>query len=173
MPAITFDDYTAICETKARYCRTLDSKDWDGFTDVFTEDFVLDTESAGGYRVSGRAEAIRMIRASVEHARTAHQVHSPEIKFHGDSADVVWAMQDRVIWPAERAQKMHNWGHTGYGQYQEHYVRCSDGRWRIRRQVLTRFVTDVHRQPPDGSPSAPSVHGGFPLVTGAQEGPPV
>jgi hypothetical protein len=27
MPEINFSDYVAICETKARYCRTLDSKD--------------------------------------------------------------------------------------------------------------------------------------------------
>ena len=148
MPEISLSDYVAICETKARYCRTLDSKDWDGYTDVFTEDLILDTEPAGGYKVHGRAEAIRMIRASVEQAKTSHQVHSPEIEFHGDSADVIWAMQDRVVWPADRAKKMGNWGHTGYGQYHEHYVRCGDGRWRIKRQQLRRFHVDVHLQPP-------------------------
>jgi uncharacterized protein (TIGR02246 family) len=148
MPEITFADYVAICETKARYCRTLDSKDWDAYADIFTEDFLLDTEPAGGYKVQGRDEAIRMIRGSVERAKTSHQIHSPEIQFHGDSADVVWAMQDRVVWPEERAKEMGNWGHTGYGQYREHYVRCKDGRWRIKRQQLTRFHVDVHLNRP-------------------------
>jgi hypothetical protein len=39
---------------------------------------------------------------------------------------------------------MGNAGHTGYGQYHEHYVRCPDGRWRIARQTLTRFRVDTH-----------------------------
>ena len=144
MPRLTFEDYVAICETKARYCRTLDSKDWDGYADVFTEDFTLDTEPAGGYKVSGRAEAIRLVRDSIERAKTSHQVHSPEIQFHGDSADVVWAMQDRVVWPQDKAAKFGNTGLTGYGQYYEHYVRCADGRWRIKRSQLRRFHVDVH-----------------------------
>jgi ketosteroid isomerase-like protein len=144
MAELNFADYVAITETKARYCRTLDSKDWDGYADVFTDDLILDTEPAGGYKVHGRAEAIRLVRGSVEHAKTSHQVHSPEIRFHGDSADVIWAMQDRVVWPADRAVQMGNYGHTGYGQYYEHYVRCADGRWRIKQTQLRRFHVDVH-----------------------------
>jgi ketosteroid isomerase-like protein len=147
MNPIPFADYLAICDTKARYCRTLDGKDWDGYADVFTEDLVLDTRPAGGYEVHGRDEAVRMVRASVGEAKTAHQVHSPEIAFHGDSADVIWAMQDRVVWSAERAARMGNLGHTGYGHYHEHYVRCPDGRWRIRRQVLSRLHVDTHMNP--------------------------
>lgn len=137
-------DYIAICETKARYCRTLDSKDWPAYADVFTEDLILDTTPAGGYEMHGRDTAISAIRNSVEHARTAHQVHSPEIRIDGDAADVVWAMQDRVVWSPERAAKLGNAGHTGYGQYHERYVRCPDGRWRIARQRLTRFHVDTH-----------------------------
>lgn len=136
--------HIAISETKARYCRCLDTKDWAGYADVFTEDLVLDTRPAGGILTEGRDEALRMVRASVEHARTAHQVHSPEIKLDGDSAEVVWAMQDRVVWGDDRRDRMGNAGHTGYGHYHEHYVRCPDGKWRIRHQVLTRLHTDVH-----------------------------
>ncbi|NHO67407.1 nuclear transport factor 2 family protein [Aestuariicella hydrocarbonica] len=144
MTVLSFSDYLDICETKARYCRALDSKNWEEFTDVFTEDLLLDTAPAGGYTIHGRAEAISSIRSSVEAANTAHQVHSPEITFHGDSADVIWAMQDRIVWSAEQTQHKGNPGFTGYGHYHEHYVRCADGRWRIQRQQLTRLFLDVH-----------------------------
>ena len=43
----SFADWVAICETKARYCRCLDTKDWVGYADVFAEDLVLDTRPAG------------------------------------------------------------------------------------------------------------------------------
>ncbi len=72
---------------------------------------------------------MRMIRSAVETAYTAHQVHSPEIKLDGDTAHVVWAMQDRVVWGADRRPKMGYAGHTGYGHYHECYVR-RDGRSR-------------------------------------------
>ena len=144
-----FADWVAICETKARYCRCLDTKDWAGYADCFTEDLVLDTTPAGGYRCEGRDEAIRMIRGSVETARTAHHIHNPEISFAGDgqSADVIWAMQDRVEWGEDRREAMGDLGHTGYGHYRERYVKCPDGKWRIRHQVLSYLQFDVKPLP--------------------------
>jgi hypothetical protein len=109
--------YIAISQVKARYCRTLDTKDWAGY----------------------------------ETASTAHQVHSPEIKLDGDTAHVVWAMQDRVVWGADRRPKMGYVGHTGYGHYHERYVR-QDGRWRIAAQRLTRLHVDYYYEPPGDAP---------------------
>lgn len=90
----------AICELKARYCRLLDTKQWDAWADLFTEDLVLDTSEAGGPPpVIGRTPALAMVRQTIEAAQTVHQVHSPEITVSGDSADGIWAMQDRLIFP--------------------------------------------------------------------------
>ena len=116
---------------------------------MFTEDLVLDTTPAGGYEIHGRDEALRMIRSSLEGATTAHQVHSPEIRFDGNVADVIWAMQDRVVWGADKAAARGSYGLTGYGHYHERYVKCDDGRWRIAAQRLTRLHVDSHRDPPD------------------------
>jgi uncharacterized protein (TIGR02246 family) len=137
----------AISQVKARYCRTLDTKDWAGFADLFTEDFELDTSPAGGPPpIRGRDAVISMVRSSLETARTAHQVHSPEITLEGDTAHVIWAMQDRVVWDADRAAKLGFSSLTGYGHYHEKYVR-QDGRWRIATQRLTRLHVDYQREP--------------------------
>jgi uncharacterized protein (TIGR02246 family) len=137
--------YVAISQVKARYCRTLDTKDWEGLAEVFTEDFELDTSPAGGPPpLRGRDAVISMIRASLGSARTAHQVHSPEITLDGDTAHVIWAMQDRVVWDAERAAKLGFASLTGYGHYHERYVR-EQGRWRIAAQRLTRLHVDYNR----------------------------
>jgi SnoaL-like domain len=140
--------YVAISQVKARYCRMLDTKDWAGYADVFTEDFILDTSSAGGpAAIHGREAAVKFIRAAVETAYTAHQVHSPEITLGGDTADVIWAMQDRVVWGDRRPTPSYI-GHTGYGHYHERYVR-RNGRWRIAAQRLTRLHVDTDYEKAD------------------------
>lgn len=139
-----FTDWLAICETKARYCRCMDTKDWAGYTDCFTEDYVLDTTSIGGYRIAGRDAIVKAVRGSIEHAKTAHQVHNPEIVFDADGqgASAIWAMNDRVEMAEEMRAKSGEYGHTGYGHYRERFVKCADGKWRISENVLTYLHFD-------------------------------
>lgn len=138
------DDYLAICNTKARYCRCLDTKDWDGFSAVFTEDLIQDTTPSGGAKIAGRAEVVRAVRDSIGEAKTAHQVHSPEIQFiDANTADVIWAMQDRVVWGAAKRNPRQPAALTGYGHYHERYVKGGDGHWRIALQTLTRLHMDM------------------------------
>ena len=140
----TFDDYLAICNTKARYCRCLDEKDWTGYGDVFTEDVILDTSPSGGEMIQGRQQLVAFVKGAVDTAKTAHQVHSPEITLvDRDTAEVVWAMQDRVVWDENKARAIGTPGLTGYGHYREKYVRCEDGRWRIAASKLTRLHMDA------------------------------
>ncbi len=140
-----FADWVAIVETKARYCRCLDTKDWAGYADCFTEDLVLETPPAGNI-THGRDVAVKKIRSLVETSKTTHHLHNPEISFDADGqgANVVWAMQDRNTWDeARRAQTGHA-GHTGYGHYHERYVKCPDGRWRIKSQKLSYLQMDFY-----------------------------
>ncbi|MFC0204329.1 nuclear transport factor 2 family protein [Novosphingobium soli] len=149
---IAFPDWLAICETKARYCRLMDTKDWQGWADCFVEDLVLDTSPAGGLRVEGRDAAVAYVRGAIEQARTAHQVHNPEIALEPDgaSARVVWAMNDRVEMAQDRQAAVGEVGHTGYGHYHERYVRCPDGAWRIAETRLSYLQYDSRPLPSPG-----------------------
>lgn len=143
MSTISFDDYAAICATKARYCRFLDEKNWDGYADIFTEDAVLDTRPSGGSEIVGRNDLVQYVRSSIGTAITVHQAHLPEMtKVDENHVEVVWAMHDRVIWDTVRAATIGRKALTGYGHYQESYQRCDDGQWRIARSVLTRLHID-------------------------------
>jgi len=140
-----FSDWVAICETKARYCRCLDTKDWAGYADCFTDDIVLETPPARTI-TSGRDEVVKMVRRAVETSITTHHVHNPEIRFdaNGRGADVIWAMQDRNTWSEERRAQAGNAGHTGFGHYRERYIKCEDGKWRIKSQVLSYLQMDIY-----------------------------
>lgn len=143
MNNLQFNDYLAICDTKARYCRFLDEKNWEGYADTFTDDVFLDTTASGGSTIQGRDKLVQGVRGSIDSAVTVHQVHSPEITMvDTDTADVIWAMQDRVIWDDAKAKAIGKRSLTGYGHYRERYVRCEDGRWRIARSKLTRLHID-------------------------------
>lgn len=141
MTADQLNDWIAIGELKARYCRFLDTKQWQAWNELFTEDFLLDTSQAGGPpSICGRDDALAMVRAHIETAVTAHQVHSPEITIDGARAEGIWAMQDRVSFENGRAI-------TGYGHYTESYVK-RNGSWRIARSKLTRLHQDMSAQNP-------------------------
>jgi hypothetical protein len=137
-----FADWVAICETKARYCRCLDSKDWAGYGDCFTEDFELETPPYTAVQ-KGRDAVVAKISAMLGDSITTHHVHNPEMVFDGaDAADVIWAMQDRNVWSARRRGEVGNAGHIGFGHYRERYVRCPDGKWRIARSRLSYLHMD-------------------------------
>ena len=62
MSTVPVEDYLAICHTKARYCRCLDEKDWNGYGDTFTLDVVLDTRGSGGEETQGRDKLLQVVR---------------------------------------------------------------------------------------------------------------
>lgn len=136
------DAYVALSTQMARYCRTLDAKDWDGYAALFMEDVEFDMRPAGGDLFHNRADAMTMVRDSLTGAITAHQVHTPDIELNGDSAEVVWAMQDRVLFAPDRAKGIGFSGLTGYGHYRQSWVR-RDGRWRISKHTLSRLHVDM------------------------------
>ena len=129
------DDIEAIRRLKARYFRTMDTKDWAGMRVVFTDDVVIDTSEAGGERIEGVDTFMVFLPGALSGATTVHQGHMPEIDLTSDTtATGIWALNDIVIW--EGGMRL-----DGYGHYHETY-RKLDGEWRIASSKLTRLHVD-------------------------------
>jgi|ERR1700712_3450060 hypothetical protein len=128
----------AIKQLKARYCRYLDTKRWDDWRELFTDDFLSDTSPSGGKVIHGADEFVAFVRNTLGKASqpTAHQVHAPEIELTSETtATGVWALQDVVrLGPGLNLD--------GRGHYHETYEKI-DGRWRIKTSTLTRLREDV------------------------------
>ena len=123
------DDVEEIKKLKARYFRSLDSKDWDTYAGVFAEDCVVDLSRAGGQTYEGRAD-FAAYAASLTLVQSVHHGHMPEIDLTGpDSATGVWVLEDYNLW--EDGTQNHGWGH-----YLESYVK-REGRWYIRTMALS------------------------------------
>jgi len=129
------DDVEAIKQLKARYFRTMDTKDWTGMRLVFTSDVVVDTTASGGGVVIGADEFIAFLRETLAEAVTVHHGHMPEIHVSSPTtASGIWALQDFIEWPD--GSRLH-----GSGHYHETYEQA-DGAWRIKSSTLTRLHMD-------------------------------
>ncbi len=136
-------DFYEIQKLKARYFRLMDTRQFDAFGEVFTEDLKFYIEK-GPVIDPGATPTFDSRRAIVEYLKksdpakvTVHQGHMPEIEFTGpDTATGIWAMFDWVDDPGRGGA----W--QGFGHYHEHYARGADGQWRIRESHLTRLRVD-------------------------------
>jgi uncharacterized protein (TIGR02246 family) len=130
------DDLEAIKQLKARYCRTLDTKDWDAMRRVFADDVVVDTTGSGGGVVAGADAFMDFLRNALAGHVSVHHCHTPEITLTSPSgATGIWAMEDRIQW-ADGGELI------GFGHYHETYEK-TDGVWRIKTSTLTRLRMDI------------------------------
>jgi hypothetical protein len=135
-----------IKQLKARYFRSMDTKDWSGLEAVFSPDAELDmrgeaadkSKAAEGL-VTGAANIMPFIRNAVIELVTVHHGHMPEIEIVSETtATGIWAMEDILRWPEGAALKSLH----GFGHYHETY-RKIDGRWFIQSSRLSRLRVDI------------------------------
>ena len=139
----SIDDIEAIRTLKARYFRLLDTKDWAGWRELFTDDLVAETDVTppkpdGSHKlppVHGADIFVEQVRTTLGDGVTVHHGHMPEIELLSEtSAHGIWAMEDIVAFPTMLLR--------GYGHYHEHYRKQQDD-WRIARLHLTRLRVDI------------------------------
>lgn len=140
----TADELEAIRQLKARYFRLMDTKAWDSWRNVFTDNVVgvfdnaVSTNGADGQpgpTWEGVDELVSSIRAAIEDCTTVHHGYTPEITLtSAATATGIWAMSDVVVFP--NAYTLH-----GAGHYHETYIK-SGGVWRIESVHLTRTRMD-------------------------------
>lgn len=131
----------AIKELKARYFRHLDTKNWQEWREVFTDDVKVRVDLTASKRgeqglaaptPAGADAFVALMKERLAGYVTVHHGHTPEIALTGpDTATGVWAMAD-VVQPSRSDRVM-----RGYGHYHEEY-RKVDGAWRIASLYLKR-----------------------------------
>ncbi|MER5436264.1 nuclear transport factor 2 family protein [Streptomyces sp. NPDC002588] len=129
---------------KARYLRFVDTKDWEAFRRLVTDDMKFYFESEPTPRATtGEQFVNEFVRARMSHSLSIHHGLMPEIEIiDSDSATGIWALYDWVDDPKHRR------AFEGYGHYEEKYRRNSAGRWQISEIRLTRLRVEL-RTPSD------------------------
>jgi hypothetical protein len=137
-PAQALMELEQIRVLKARYFRFVDTKAWAAFAELFEDDATAEFPSdQPGLTLRGREEIAGQIAALLDDVTSLHQGYMPELELTSPTAAKgVWAMEDRLEWPADApggARRLHGWGH-----YHETYRKSAAG-WRIASLVLTRL----------------------------------
>jgi len=133
-----------IKELKARYCRYIDTKQWQRLATLFTDDCRFE---GLGSAPAGADVATFVAGVSSRLAPTisVHHCHMPELVATGpDTARGIWSMEDFVEWTDGSTVKETpgSRGFYGYGYYEEEYRR-EGGRWKISFLRLARLRIDA------------------------------
>jgi uncharacterized protein (TIGR02246 family) len=130
------DDIEAIKQLKARYFRTMDTKDWVAMRRLFTDDVTMDTTDSGGGVVTGADAFMAFLEQTLADAVTVHHGHMPEVTLTSSTtASGVWALHDEIVWPDGTRMR-------GDGHYHETYELVGE-QWRIASSTLTRLRMDL------------------------------
>ena len=133
----------SIKQAKAQYFYGLDNEDWDLWRrEVWAPDGRLEVPEADMI-VEPLDTVIEWVSASVGDQVSVHHGHTPIIEFTSDTtANVIWAMEDRLYWTKEFPLEDGSTYLHGFGHYHETYVKLEGG-WRIASSRLTRLRIEM------------------------------
>lgn len=130
-----------IREKKAKYCRFLDTKQFDNWEALFKPDASIvfhNLDSSVLAEFKSIAQLSPMTRRLFATTQTVHQTHNSEIEFQSNTqASAIWSMEDWHVYAPESdkpSKTMH-----GYGFYYETWELIDDS-WVIASLELRRTI---------------------------------
>lgn len=124
-----------IRQLKAKYAFLLDTKAWDKWRLLFTDDVQCDVNDVVTH---GADRFVEWVVGRVGEAATIHHMHMPILELTSPTtAAGIWAMFDYLQFPESSPRPPFQ----GYGHYHEKY-RLEPAGWKISYLQLTRLRID-------------------------------
>lgn len=129
---------------KARYCRFIDTQQWESFARLFTHDASLTFYDVSGSVLHSFTDLEQFLTSTIEtlsNAHSIHQVHNSEIELTSmGSASVIWSMEDRISYTDGMPRSFRSL--HGFGHYYE-TLQFTGDRWLIKTLELKRTFLNV------------------------------
>lgn len=134
-----------IKQVKAKYFYGLDHQDWDLWRrEVWAPDGRLEVPEVDMV-LEPLEQVIEWVARTCGDQVSVHHGHMPIIEFTSDTtAEVIWAMEDRLFRMKDRPLEDGSTHLHGFGHYRETCVKLAAG-WRIRSSRLTRLRVEKTR----------------------------
>jgi hypothetical protein len=127
----------------ARYFRYMDTKRWDEFRGIFTDDVTMSApdDVPGKAPTQGADRVVERVSTVLADAVSVHHGHMPEIEIESsEHARGIWAMSDVVTFPDDPTRNF-----RGSGHYHAEFRNTADG-WKISSLTLRRLsLEQPHR----------------------------
>jgi len=137
--------FDQVRAAKARYCRYVDTKQWDAFGQLFTADpdiRIYDTANQLMVTFDRRDMFVAACADYLTGAQSIHQVHNEELTQVSETeVHAIWSMEDYILFPAADADPRPA-RHHGYGHYHETWV-FSESAWRLASMTLHRTILEI------------------------------
>jgi hypothetical protein len=141
----TLEAVLDIENLKMKYWRSMDRKDWAQVGECFAADGSFEVPprlktDTGILTVQGGRAIAEFLGRRLATAITVHQGLSPEIELIDDTtARGAWQLHDVIV------NEKENTILTGYGVYEDEYVR-ENGGWRIKSSKLSRKYVETRNR---------------------------
>ena len=132
----TLLDERAIVGVALRYCRALDTKDWEALRDVFVPDATGDL-GGGATRIGADEIIARISKALSLLDESQHLVGNHEVVVDGDTATHRCYLQAQHV----RKDAVDGPNYIVAGRYEDEFVRTEAG-WRIKYRRLVVMWTE-------------------------------
>jgi hypothetical protein len=135
-------DLELLRQLKHRYCRLLDTKQFDALGALFVDDGTA-SYGGGAITLTGRDDIVAFLHRAMgsEQVLTSHLVGHPELELTGpDTATGSWALQDVVV------HEEHGVAIRGASYYDDRYTRTAEG-WRIAHTGYKRLYEEIAPRP--------------------------
>ena len=130
-------DRLAISDFLTAYARAVDTKDWDLFRSLFTDDAQIDYTSSGGIAGGVDEVATWMANTMSMFSTTQHIITNETATIDGDTASVQAVLFNPMVFDGSDTLSF-----TCGGGYDHDLVRTDDG-WKSRRVVMTMTWTTM------------------------------
>ena len=138
MTTLSLTELTALHDIrrlKAQYAFFLDTKNWEEFRRLFTDDLV--GKFGEGPEITGGDRYVELAAEAAQAATTIHQFHEPILELtSATTATASWPVLAYLYFPDRSQPTTQNYGH-----YHERYRLTDDG-WKIAYLHTTFLRTD-------------------------------
>lgn len=141
------EDLNVIRQSKAKYCRYIDSKQWQAFRALFAPGASIRIVDPAGATMAEFDNANDFVKSAMDFigsGRSIHQIHNEEFEhISEEQIEAIWSMEDYIVFPATHHPPLASV--HGYGHYFETW-RKNDDTWQISKLELRRSILElVHR----------------------------
>ena len=137
-------DLNLIRQSKAQYCRFIDTKQWEAFGRLLVPDARVRIVGPASGTIAAFDRSADFVKSAMDFigaGQSIHQIHNEEFELiSGEEVSAIWSMEDYIVFPDAPSGALTSV--HGYGHYFETWHKNRD-KWQIISLELKRSILEL------------------------------